>query len=341
MVSPSTLAVVSQSGESLSFFDNNTGELTDHIENLPAEPHDMVYDSPRNLLYVSHTYSHGHYFAHGSICNTISVIDASTKKGIDTIDLRPFGGPHGMVMSPDNNILYTTIETGFSTGGGVIGIDLTSRKIVKSIPCDSRAHWLTVTPDGKKAYTSNMTSPFISILELESEQLIKKIPVTGSNQGAVSLDGRFAYFPTPSAQMKLEIAPTIEVVDTSTDEIVKTIPFDEGILAVHVTALGKILVAVYRLEEGASSAALKPKPGRLVVLDPESLESVGEVEVGMFPLSLRSSSDGSTGYVANVFGGTVTVVDLAGMTVRRTIDVDTKPRAGKDFHQGAHGMALF
>ncbi|KAF2805171.1 putative surface layer protein [Mytilinidion resinicola] len=339
MSSPSTLAVISQSGESLSFFNNNTGELTGRLENLPAEPHDLAYDSPRNLLYVSHTYSHGHYFAHGSICNTISIIDATTKKVTDTIDLSPFGGPHGLSISPDNSILYATVETGFPTGG-LVGIDLASRAVVKSIPCDGRAHWFTLTPDGKKAYTSNMTSPFVSVLDLEREQLAKKIPVTGSNQGAVSRDGRFAYFPTPSAQMKLEVPPTIEVVDTSTDEIVKTVPFDEGILAVHVTARRKILVAVYRLEEGASAAALKPRPGRLVVLDATSLERVGEVEVGKFPLALKSSPDGLTGYVANVFGGTVTVVDLAEMAVRRTIEVDTTPRADKAFHQGAHGMAL-
>ncbi|KAF2503358.1 putative surface layer protein [Lophium mytilinum] len=340
MASLSTLAVVSQSGESISFFNNITGEFTDRTENLAAEPHDLAYDSPRNLLYVSHTYSHGHYFAHGSICNTISVIDATTRKFTDAIELTPFGGPHGLSISPDNTILYATVETGFPNGGGLIGINLASRTIVKSIPSDSRAHWFALTPDGKKAYTSNMNSPFISVLDLESEQLVKKIPVTGSSQGAVSVDGRFAYFPTPSAQMKLEIQPTIEVVDTSTDEIVKTIPFDEGIGALHVTALGKILVVVYRLEEGASTAALKPKPGGLIVLDPTSFESIGEVEVGKFPLSLRSSPDGLTGYVANVFGGTVTVVDLESMSVRRTIDVDTKPRADKAFHQGAHGMAL-
>ena len=84
-----TLAVVSQTGETLSFFDIASGERTAHLTDLTSEPHELCYDSKRNVPYLSHTYRFGNFWKHGENASEISVIDLHTKKVVDIIDTRP------------------------------------------------------------------------------------------------------------------------------------------------------------------------------------------------------------------------------------------------------------
>ena len=51
-----TLAVVSQNGESLGFFDLSTGERIKQLSNFTKEPHELQLDPRTNLLYLTHTY---------------------------------------------------------------------------------------------------------------------------------------------------------------------------------------------------------------------------------------------------------------------------------------------
>lgn len=67
---------------------------------------------------------------------------------------------------------------------------------------------------------------------------------------------------------------------------------------------------------------------------------LGDTKGDSVPLTLRSSADGRTGFVANIFKGTVTIVDLRTMMVVKTLLVDTEPNPAKSTHQGARGMAL-
>ena len=87
---------------------------------------------------------------------------------------------------------------------------------------------------------------------------------------------------------------------------------------------------------------IKPAAGGhgMWVDEGETYACLGEVEVGLTPLTLRCSTDGRTAFVANVLAGTVSVVDLVEMRMVRTLDVDLVRREDKDFHQGAHGLAV-
>ena len=59
------LAVVSQSGESLSFFDLSSESRVGHLPDLIKDPHELQLDSRTNLLYLTHKYEHGMYGNHG------------------------------------------------------------------------------------------------------------------------------------------------------------------------------------------------------------------------------------------------------------------------------------
>ena len=100
------------------------------------------------------------------------------------------------------------------------------------------------------------------------------------------------------------------------------------------------MVGNYRFSPNTTAEAPKPEKGRLALYDADKYELLGEVSIDLMPLTMRSSDDGRVGFVANIFSGTVTVVDLITMTVIRTLDIDLERNPAKKFHQGAHGMAL-
>lgn len=344
MAQETTLAVVSQCGETLSFFDLNTGKRTHFIEDMIAEPHELCLDKKRNVLYCTHAYAHGHFWAHGDNGTKISIIDTETRKVTGTIDISPYAGPHGIRLHEPSDTLYLSVEFGFGEEGpgGVIAIDLKTHKVVGGAPAGAKAHWMVITPDASKAYTCNKTAPFVSVIDLKSLKLLKKIEMpAGSEELDVSPDGKFVYVPTPSVSFdKPPEDPTVKVIDTSTNEIVHSIPLELGPGTVHVTSKGQILVGQYRMEKGSETNML-PKPGKMAIFELGTYEKFGEVDVGLYALTVRSTIDGKVAFAANILGGTVDIIDLEKAEVFKTLEVDTVRRADKQGHQGAHGMACF
>ncbi|KAF2169109.1 hypothetical protein M409DRAFT_64890 [Zasmidium cellare ATCC 36951] len=342
-----TLAVVSQSGQSLTFFNLSTGEKTGQVTDLKAEPHELCYDNRTNLMYITHAYRHGWYAAHGDDAVEISVFDCEKRKVVDIIDVSPYKGPHYTVLDTEHDILYSSVEGGIDGAGGIIGIDLKTHKITKAIPSGYKTHWFVMTPDGRKAFTCNKEAGFISVIDLVEEKMTGKLEIPGGcEQPGISNDGKLAYFPTPGigAMMKGDVKEKrIQVIDTTTDEIVKSIPLDYGGITVHVDCKERLLVGQYVFEgDKPNIQNLSSMKARLKVLAPprEDFMELATFDVDPIPLTVYASPDGSRAFSANIIKGTVSIVNLDEMKYERTLDVDTVRRADKKMHQGAHGMAL-
>ncbi|EXJ67173.1 uncharacterized protein A1O5_09820 [Cladophialophora psammophila CBS 110553] len=333
-----TLAVVSQSCSSISFFDLQSSERTAYLTDLIPEPHEILFDSKRNVMYCSHAYHHGHFWSHGDNGHQISVIDPNKKEVVDIIETRPALGPHGLVLDAKQDILWCSYEEHeSSSSGGVIGIDPNTRKVIKQVESSTKTHWFVVTPDGKKAFTCNKTAPFISVLDLENQRMIGKIESPGGTEEcSISLDGKYAYFPTPGTQFgKIPESPQVLVIDTAMDKIVARIALQSGALSTYVAGDGKILVGEYRYVNGLAAK------GQLSVYDSKTNKLVGATDIGKMPLTLRASPDGKLGFTANIFEGSVSVVDMSTMEVTKTLVVDTERSKVSNICQGAHGMVYF
>jgi DNA-binding beta-propeller fold protein YncE len=344
-----TLAVISQSGCSLSFFNLTSGERVLHITNLRNQPHEIAYDTQTKRLFISHTYEYGFYNKHGNYAHHISVFDVKKQAVVHVIDLSPYRGPHGIKLSSDAKVLYVAIEDGFGEDGlgGVIGIDVTNNEfpIVKAVPSAARSHWLVLVDDSSKAYTTNKETKYISVLDLATERLLKKIPFPGSEEGDVSSDGNFVYYPFPTLSLT-SAKPADEfgfkVIDTRTNEIVTTVLTDVPVMAVKALSREKILVTHFAVQIDSTSKQLVPLNSKVSIYNTRTWKSEGEVEVGLFPLTTLIADEGKTAYVANMASGTVDVIDISRKIVRKTLKVDDG--VGKiqnaPINQGAHGMAL-
>ncbi|WP_158881688.1 YncE family protein [Amycolatopsis anabasis] len=328
------LAVVSQSGPTVTFFDAVTHEKLDVLE-VPPEPHELCFDPDRRVLYCVSTYHSGYYHDNTGRARELTVIDVATREVAEVIDLGPEHGPHGLALDRARNRLYVSVEANETEPGGVLVLDTERRAPIDRIPTGAPGpHWFAITPDGRRGYATNKEAPFVSVVDLETGTMTGRIDVPGSEGLDVSPDGRYVYVAAPKGDFGGVPAaqPGIRVIEVATGEIVGLLPTEHVVFPVHVTGTGLILAGELSMA-GDGSALGEHADGALHVYAPETHRHLGRVAVGRFPLTITSSPDGRFGYVANVDSSTVSVVDLTRLEPVAVLEV---ARSGEP---GAHGLA--
>ncbi|MGA4799997.1 YncE family protein [Streptomyces lavendulocolor] len=328
------LAVVSQSGPTVTFFDTATYAPLGEVA-VPGEPHELCFDPARRRLYCTITYRGGYYHAHTGPAHEIAVIDPDRRRVTDVVDLSPHRAPHGIALDPAGALLWVSVEAHDTHEGGLLALDADTLRPVRRIPVGAPGpHWFALTPDGRRAYTANKEAPFVSVVDLDRALLVDRVPLPGGSEGiTVSPDGRQVYVAGPKATF--DAAPAhgagVAVIDTATGTVVRTLPTDDVVFPVHATSTGLLLAGELRRTAGESALGGQ-KAGVLHIHGASGRH--GRVPVGAFPLTIASSPGGRYAYVAAVSSSTVTVVDLATESVVTTLHVN---RRGEP---GAHGLAL-
>lgn len=287
------LAVVSQSGPTVSFFDaacdRHLGEV-----HVPAEPHELCFDATQRLLWCTLTYHSGYYHANGGRRTELAVIDPDTRRVVEFVDLAPEHGPHGLALDALRGRLYVSVEGAADRPGGVVVIDTATRRPLGRIDTDAPGpHWFAIDPAGRTGYATNKEAPFVSVVDLERGNLTAKVEVPGSEGLAVSADGAHAFVAAPygnfSASTGERPATGLRVIDASTASVVDTLPTEDIVLPVHLTSTGKLLAGELRMAADPGSQLGRHAPGRLTVFAADTRKQLGEVEVGLFPLTITSS----------------------------------------------------
>ncbi|MFJ8622947.1 YncE family protein [Kitasatospora sp. NPDC093550] len=329
------LAVVSQSGPTVSFFDAATDRLLDTVEVL-AEPHELCFDPTQRLLWCTSAYHSGYYHAHTGRRTELTVIDADTRRIVEVIDLAPEHGPHGLALDAGRNRLYVSVEGGPDRPGGIVVIDTVSRRSLGRIDTDAPGpHWFAISPDGRTGFATNKEAPFVSIVDLGRGTMTAKVEVPGSEGLAASPDNTRAYVAAPYLGFagKPDAAPGIRVIDAASASVVATLPTEHAALPVHLTSTGRLLAGEIRSTPDPESKLGRQLPGVLSVFSTDDHRLLGSVEIGLFPLSITSSPDGRLAYVASVVSSTVDVIDLDTFTPVSRLTV------AKRAEPGAHGLA--
>lgn len=330
------LAVVSQSGPTVSFFDAASDRHLGTIEVL-AEPHELCFDPTQRLLWCATTYSSGYYHDNTGARSELTVIDPDTRRIVEVVDLGPELAPHGLALDAGRGVLYVSVEGTGDREGGVVIVDTATRKATGRIGIGARGpHWFVASPDGTVGYTSNKEAPFVSVVDLLAGTLTDRIDVPGSEGLAVSADGSRVYVAAPYAAFTSASRPKdpgIRVIDATTRSVAEVLPTENIVVPVHCTATGTVLVGEVRVSADIESGLAHQEPGRLTAFSAGSHEKLGSIEVGRCPLTITSSPDGALGYVSGVVDSTVDIIDLA--TLRRVSRLDI-PKLGLP---GAHGLA--
>jgi YVTN family beta-propeller protein len=164
-------------------------------------------------------------------------------------------------------------------GDDVNVIDTASNKVVFAIKNIERPHGVTFSPEGNRAYITCESENTVWATDTRTGKLLGKAYLSGHpNNLSVSKDGRRLFVAIVSAP------GAVDVVDTISLKVIKTIGTKGGIHNVYTTPDGRYIVA------GSVVGSI------LYTIDPQNLEIVWEhkFDSGVRPIAFEKAADGST-----------------------------------------------
>lgn len=165
-----------------------------------VRPHFPIYDSKRNLLYIS-----------TELENSISIIDPATLKSIGSIDT---GKPesHMFITAHDGKHAYTA-----NVASGTVSIlDLDTRKLLGIIPVAEKVQRITISPDDRTLYTSDVVKAQLDTIDTATHQITRTQLSAAGYGAAPTPDGKFLLIAMPTANQ-------VAVVDLQANKVTRTI----------------------------------------------------------------------------------------------------------------------
>jgi YVTN family beta-propeller protein len=268
--------------------------------------HEVIASPDGKVAYVP-IYGNAGIGRPGTDGSTVEVIDIASGRAMHIIDLGKRVRPHCAKFGPDG-MLYVSAEL----AKAVDVIDPKTLKVVAEVPTGSNdSHMFVITPDGARAYTSNVFAGSVSVLDLHKRDLITTIPVAGDVQRiSISPDGRSVY---THDQQK----PRIAVIDTAKDAVATWWDVPSVVYSSAVTPDGKWLIA-------------NALAGKIFVLDTKSGKVAHSFDIPAASGEAIVAPDGARAYVSCPQVGTIEVLDLKTWQLEKPIQLT----------KGADGLAF-
>lgn len=203
-------------------------------------------------------------------------------------------GPHEVAVSRTGEVaVVCNYGDGASAGHTLTVIDLVNRRVESLVDLapHQRPHGIRFLDRRSTVLVTSETSRAVLEVDLASGKVVRTIPTgaEGSHMLALSPDGTRAY----TANV---VSGSVSVLDLESGTWVRTIPTGPQAEALDVAPDGSVWVG-----HNAS--------GRVVVIDPVSLESKAVIEGLGFPIRLDVTPDGAHTIVSNAAAGELVVID--------------------------------
>jgi DNA-binding beta-propeller fold protein YncE len=290
--------VVCKTAGFVEFYDPEKFTLIDEIR-LPEFPHEVVLSPDRRKAYVS-IYGSGVIGANLRPGTQIAVIDLATRKLDGFIELAPFLAPHGL-MFDRAGLMWATAES----SNAIVAVDPVRGAVAAHVEIGSqRTHWLAITPDGGKLYAPHRNLTHVSVVDVASRTVIKRIPnfIYECQGVAVAPDGNRVY----QAQ---SARPRIDIIDPKTDTVAGS---------VSVAAMPDVPPQLTRLRVSPDNRHVVMSfhtTGQVAVFDTGDLRQQHVFATGKGPMGIAFQDSGSQAFVTNHDEGSISVIDLGDMRI--------------------------
>ena len=251
--------------------------------------------------------------------NSLTLIDIAAASVVKTIGLGDYRRPHGVEWLDDKQAAVTA-----EASKALIVVDVDREKVVQSIGTDQEiSHMVALDADRGRAYTANIGSGSISVLELGQGALATNIATGDGAEGiAVSASGKHIWVTNRAAD-------TLTILDADSLEQVGEISSEGFPIRATATPKGQVLVTRARAGDLAIYDGQTFEELRVVAFDLESMD----VEERLFgdrfgnssvPIGVIVDSAGDRAWVAHANADVITEIDLGSGNIVRTL------RAGKE-----------
>ena len=286
-----TLIVGNKGEDSLSFIDLASGEELGRAQTGKA-PHEVAVSPDGRQAAV---------VAYGG--RSIDIFDIASRRKLRTIDLSPNEGPHGLVWLADGRLVATTERSRSLTL-----VDTARGDAVSAVATgQTGTHMVAVTPDGRTAYTANIGSGTVSVIDLAAGRKLRDIAVGGRPEAiALSPD-----------------AGTLWVGDL---EGARVQAFDTGSFArIAELPTGAVPIRLVATGDGRWVIASNAGAGTLTVIDARKRAVARTIEVSgsgqAAQVTIVLAPDGRRLYAAETAQDRVAEIDLASGRVLRRLQV--------------------
>ena len=282
------------------------------ITRIPVgeDPHEVIASSDGKTAYVTN-------YGGGSL-HQLNIVDLVAQKPLTNVDTRPLFGPHGLVFV--NGKAWFTAEGSKSVGR----YDPATGQLDWSMGTgQDRTHMIYVTADGKRIYTTNVSSGTVSIL---TDTLIQP--------GGMAPPGA-----KPHEDWIQTVVPVVrgsEGFDVSPDgSQLWTAASDDGTISIVDLQAKKLAATIDAKVTGANRLKFTPdgrqvfisslRSGELTIYDVASHTEVKRLKIGHGAAGILMDPDGSRAFVACSADNYVVVVDLKTLEVTSRLDVGGVP----------------
>jgi YVTN family beta-propeller protein len=250
--------------------------------------HEVAVDPNHRFGYVP-AYGNSGVGKPGTDGSTINVVDLKVGRTVRIIDLGKPVRPHCAKFAADG-MLYVSAEL----SNAIAVVDPASGKIVAQIPTGApESHMFVLSPDGHRAYTSNVASGTVSVLDLQARSLITVIPVAKKIQRiSISTDGRFVFTHDQDA-------PRIAMIDTATNKLLRWIDLPATAYSSAPTPDGRLLLA-------------NAPSGKLFVIDLASEKLTASYPIAGALGEIAIDASGQHAYISCPQPGIIEVLDIRG-----------------------------
>lgn len=304
-----SLLALSKADHTLAIVDPVTLKVVVRIP-VGEDPHEMVASPDGRTAYVAN-------YGGGSLY-TLNVIDLVAQKPLPDIDTRPLFGPHDVTFAVGK--LWFTAEGSKSVGR----YDPSTGKLDWSMGTgQDRTHMIYLTADGKKIYTTNVSSGTVSIL---SDTLIppgrfapqNAKPRSDWNQTVVEVGQGSEGFDVSPDGLKLWTAASVDgtifVVDLHSKKL-------EAKIDAKVIGANRLKFT----PDGKLAFISSLSSGDLFIFDTKSQREIKKLKPGRGCAGILMDPDGSRAFVACSADGYIAVVDLKTLEVTGKLDVGGVP----------------
>ena len=260
------LAVVHKSDHSVGFYDAGSGGLEDLVA-LDPFPHEMAVDRVKGLAYISHF---GVALAEdeGDGGNTISVVDLNARQRVGRLSCGEDRRPHGVCLD-DRGRLYVTSE---GASRLLIAPEPASLEFSARLPTLGRgSHIVSVTPDGRTAFVSNMATATLSVFDLKQQDRAPEVLQVGRRPEG-------SYFDTTRRRLYVtnRESASLSVLDVDSNRLLPPIETRPG--PVRIAAADRtLIVAMYHDRsvglvdmEDPNTQSYVPLPGKPISVSYDS-----------------------------------------------------------------------
>ena len=307
-----TLAVANKAEATVSLIDLDSGDVVATLATGEG-PHEIGISPDGRFALVTN------YGTREQDGNSLTLIDIPAASVVKTIDLGEYRRPHGVEWLDDESAAVTV-----EANKALIVVDVARDKVTQSIGTDQEvSHMVALDPDRGRAYTANIGSGSVTVLDLGKGARETNIVTGDGAEGiAVSASGKHIWVTNRGAD-------TITILDADTLEQAGEIASEGFPIRATATPGGQVLVTRARAGDLAIYDSATFEEQRVVEFDLDSMD----VEERLFgdrfgdssvPIGVIVDAAGERAWVAHANADVITEIDLG------TGDIVRMLRAGKE-----------